>query len=299
MTNVSVVNNQTNENKFRNLAVGTGVAIAGYEAEPYIKKGLLYPVRKKISAEVKSIQGGGFKPYVKKALRQNGLENKLDIIDLNASNAQSIRTLLGINNIKLNLKTKIIRHLKRLPNNITSSFDRTLAGENAFFVPAKNIVVCNFNKFGSPVFHEIGHKMNSQSKNIFVQFLRKTRRPLATLGTIGVSVIAMTKNPKEKREKPKNVFDKALNFVKDNCGLVATAMMLPLTIEEILASIKGGKIAKKAGVQGDLLKKVQKAHKISMASYTAGAIATGVALFLTSKLRDFVYSKMTEKNKNS
>ena len=62
MTKVSVVNNQVNDNKFRNLAVGTGVAIAGYEIEPFIKQGLLYPVRKKTSSGIKSIQGSGFKP---------------------------------------------------------------------------------------------------------------------------------------------------------------------------------------------------------------------------------------------
>ena len=295
MTKVSVVNNQVNDNKFRNLAVGTGVAIAGYEIEPFIKQGLLYPVRKKTSSGIKSIQGSGFKPYVQRALEQNGLKNEISIIDLNTNNAQAVKKQLGLDNIKLSTKTKIIRHLKRFPNKITRTFDRTLAGENAFFNPVKNVVVCNFEKFGAPIFHEIGHKMNNTSKNLIVRLLRKARNPLTIWGTMGVSIIAMLKNPKEKREYPRNIFDKTTDFVKDNCGLVSTAMMLPLTAEEFLASIKGEKIAKKAGVQGDLLKKVQKAHKISMTSYAMAAVATGLAIYLTNKLRDFVYLKMIEK----
>ena len=73
--------------------------------------------------------------------------------------------------------------------------------------------------------------------------------------------------------------------------MLAIGVMLPLTIEEIIASVKGGKIAKKAGLKGDLLKKVQKAHKISMISYIASAVATGLAVYLASKLRDFICSK--------
>ena len=287
MTSVSVVNNQK-DNRARNFAVGAGAAVIAYEAEPHIRNAVLHPVRGKIASEIRSIQGGGFKPFVEKAIKQNGLENKLNIIDLNANNAEAVKKQLGIANVKFDAKTKILRHIMRQSKSVDGSFIRTLQGHNAFFSPQQNTVVCNFDKFGAPVFHEIGHMMNSQSKNVIVQFLRNTRRPLSVYGTVAVSAVAMLTNSKEKREKPKDIFDKAMNFVKDNCGLVATAMMLPLTVEEIIASVKGGKIAKKAGLKGDLLKKVQKAHKISMASYIATAIATGIGAQLASKLRDLI-----------
>ena len=289
MTSVSVVNNQ-NDNKFRNFAIGATGAVVGYEAEPYIKRGLLYPVRKKIGSEIKTIQGSGFKPYIEKALKQNGLENKLNIIDLNANNAEAVKKQLGLTNIKFNTTSKIIYHLMRLPNNITNSFNRTVNGTNAFFSHKHNAVVCNFNKFGAPIFHEIGHKLNSQSKNFFVKTLSKIRNPLAVFGTVGVSMVAMLTDPKNKRKDPEKDLDKVDNFIKDNCGLVAIAMMSPLTVEEIIASIKGGKIAKETGLTGDLLKKVQKAHKISMASYITGALATGLGVYLASKLRDYICS---------
>lgn len=287
MTSVSVVNNR-NDNSFRNFAVATGAAVIGYETEPYIKRGLLYPVRKKISSEIKTIQGGGFKPFIEKALIQNGLKN-LKVIDLNANNAEAIKKQLGITNIKFDIKTKIICHLMRLPNNIISSFNRTLNGTNAFFMPKPNLIVCNFNKFGAPIFHEIGHKLNSQSKNSIVKTLSRIRNPLAVFGTIGISAIAMITKPKNERKE--TGINKFFGFVKDNCALLAIGVMLPLTIEEIIASVKGGKIAKKAGLKGDLLKKVQKAHKISMISYIASAVATGLAVYLASKLRDFICSK--------
>jgi hypothetical protein len=80
MTSVSVVNNQK-DNRARNFVVGAGAAVIGYEAEPYIKNAVIYPVRKKFASEIKTIQGGGFKPYIEKALKQNGLENKLNVDD--------------------------------------------------------------------------------------------------------------------------------------------------------------------------------------------------------------------------
>ena len=285
MTNVGVVNNQ-NDNKFRNFTIGTVGAVAGYEAEPYIRVGLLYPVRKKIGSEIKTIQGGGFKPYIEKALKQNNLE-KLNIIDLNASNAEAVKQQLGITNERLDTKTKIIRHLMRISNKSASSFNRTLNGRNAFFSSKHNAVVCNFDKFGAPIFHEIGHKMNSQSKNFIVKSLNKIRNPLAIFGTLGVSMTAMLTKPKSERKNTKGIKN-IDGFIKDNCGLIATGMMLPLTIEEIIASVKGDKIAKATELKGELLKKVQKAHKLSMISYIIGAIATGTSVYLASKLRDLI-----------
>jgi len=286
MTSVSVVNNQ-NDNSFRNFAVGAGAAVIGYEAEPHIKNAVIYPVRKKIASEIKTIQGGGFKPYVEKAIKQNGLENKLEIIDLNINNAEAVKKQLGMANVKFDTKTKILRHIMRQPRNVDGSFVRTLEGYNAFFSPRHNTIVCNFDKFGAPIFHEIGHKMNSQSKNFIVKTLSKLRNPLA-MGVIGISAVAMLTNPKSERKDSKGTAQ-IDGFIKDNCGLLATGLMLPLTIEEVIASVKGGKIAKKAGLTGELLKKVQKAHKISMASYIAVAIATGIGVQLASKLRDLIY----------
>ena len=291
MSNIDNTNNFDNS-CLQNFALGATGAVVGFEAEPIIKKMLRKSFGKRIAKEFKSIQGGGFEPYIQKAIKQNNLEKDLVVLNLNKNTEQIIRQRIGLNvKPKLNWKTKLLKHILRIPQSAEDSFKRTLMGFNAFCIPSKSIVVCNFDKFGAPVFHEIVHKLNSKSKNIIVKTLSKIRNPLAMWGTLGVSAIALLKDSKAKRKEPENGFQKATNFVKDNCGLCATAAMLPLTIEEFIANIKGTKIAKKAGVTGELLKKVKKAHKISMISYGSFAIITGLSVFLASKLRDLICSK--------
>lgn len=291
MTSVSVVNNQ-NDNKFRNFAIGTAGAVVGYEAEPYIRKFITKPISKKISKEFMKIQGGGYELYTQKAILQNNLANSLKVINLNEANAPNIKKQFGLDKQpKYSFSQKLKAHILRKPlNGFRKTFEATLNGKQAFCIPNKNLVVCNLDKFGAPIFHEIAHKLNSQSKNIIVKALSKSRNYIAGLGTLGVSMVAMLTDPKNKRKGPEKDLDKVDNFIKDNCGLCATAMVLPKTIEEFIANSKGTKIAKKAGVSGELLKKVKKAHNISRISYAAGAVVTGLSVFLASKLRDLICS---------
>ena len=284
MSSVSTVSTNNNDNNFRNAAIGaTGVAVA-WEAEPYLKKGILFPVRKYIKPRVKAIQGGGYLPYVEKAVKQHKLEKDFKVLDLNYATARSIRKTLEMDSRKVSPFQKLLCHILRVPCNMERTFKATLNGQNAFFSPRHNAIVCNFDKFGAPAFHEISHKLNSKSSNILVKTLSKIRNPLAVFGTLGVSACAIFTDPKKENEKPVGVKD----FVKQHCGLMATTMMLPLTIEEFIANSKGTKVAKQAGVTGELLKKVKKSHKISNVSYITGAIATGLAVQAASVIRDAI-----------
>ncbi len=185
---------------------------------------------------------------------------------------------------KLPLAARVLCHIMRIPTNIEATFKKTLGGLNAFFSPKHNAIVCNFEKFGAPAFHEISHMLNTKSSNFIVKTLSQIRNPMAVFGTFAVSAIAVSKDPKKEGEKPKGFTD----FVKKHCGLAATAMMLPLTIEECIANVKGTKVAEKAGVTGELLKKVKKCHKLSVISYCAGAVVTGLAVQAASEIRDFI-----------
>jgi hypothetical protein len=277
---------QNNSNSTQNMLLTSAGVAAGWEARPYINKWLKYPVGKYIKTEFKNIQGGGFKPYIATALKQNKLENDLKVIDLNASNAQSVKkSLMGAYKKPENKLTKfILKHILQMPTGtVDSSFNRTLKGKNAFFAPKMNAVVCNMDKFGAPLFHEIAHKHNAVSKNILVRALAKIRSPLSVFGVLGVTATALATNKKDDQKK-EHLNDK----IKNNCGLLATLCVLPLTIEECMANIKGTKIAKNAGVTGELLKKVKKCHKISILSYCTGAITAGAAVWGANKLRDFI-----------
>ena len=78
------------------------------------------------------------------------------------------------------------------------------------------------------------------------------------------------------------------DFIKEHCGLLAAGAVLPLTIEECIANIRGTKIAKDAGVTGDLFKKVKNLHKLSAASYCLTPVFIGLSVYLASKLRDCI-----------
>ena len=97
-------------------------------------------------------------------------------------------------------------------------------------------------------------------------------------------------------EKKAGEKEGVLDKVKNNCGLLAFVCMLPYTIEEFIANIKGTGIAKKAGVTGDMLKKVKSAHKLSMISYSALALITAFSVWGGNKIRDIICRQKIAKN---
>lgn len=285
----SIRNNSTAyDSNLSNFAIGTLGTVAAWEAQPYIQKGLMYPARKYVIKGINEISCSGLEPYIKKAITQNGLDNSFKIINLNAQTANTVKKQLGWNfNKKIPTAQKIINHILRLPTkHAEESFNATIQGKQAFFSPKNNAVVCNFDKFGSPVFHEIQHKLNSVSKNPIIKTLSKIRNPLAFIGPLAISAIAMfTDSPKDERE------EKTISgFIKKHCGALTFLSLLPKTAEEFIANIKGTEIAKKAGVTGQMLDKIKKTHKISMVSYASGAICASLAVVLASKLRDYICS---------
>ncbi len=80
MSSVNSINANQTDNRLRNTAIGAaGVAVA-WEAEPYIKKWLSFPARSYITTAMKKTQGGGYLPYLEKAIKQNNLEKNLKFI---------------------------------------------------------------------------------------------------------------------------------------------------------------------------------------------------------------------------
>lgn len=68
-----------------------------------------------------------------------------------------------------------------------------------------------------------------------------------------MGTIALFSTPKPK-DAPKTNFD----HVKENCGKIAFACMLPTVFEEGMASYKGIKIARKTGLAEPLIKNLEK-----------------------------------------
>ena len=295
VNNFPVTVEQTNNqnDKLRNTAIGCAGAIAGYEADYYLKNGVMSSIRNKIKKEIIKVQTPDFKQYVNTAIKQNKLEDGFKIIDLNPNTVEDVKKALKINLEPPTGITKFFGHVLRLPlGKNVKSFNETLKGQNAFFSPIDNAVVCNFDKFGAPLFHEVTHKLNDVSPNPIIKTLAKIRSPLAAFVPTMISMTAMLTDPKEKNGEDKKGF---AGFVKKHCGILAAGAMLPLTIEECIANIKGTKVAEKAGVTGDLLKKVKHLHKMSIISYCSSLVATGLAVHFGNKLRDYICSKRTDK----
>ena len=287
------MNSVNRDNNGYNITAGIASGIVGWECETYLQRGLKYPVRKYMNANFNSIQGGGFQPYITKALDQNNLTNSLNIWNLNESTADKIKHLLNINDTPPTKREKILRHIKRRGEGNLSAFKRTLNGQNAFFAPRGNVIVCNFDKFGAPAFHEIQHKLNHISNKPVMKLIRKIEYPFAAIGPLAVSAVTMFTSPKAPEEK-KGINDK----IKKHCGLLSALCFLPMAIEEGIANVGGIKLAKKAGVTGKLLKKVQKSSKISLISYSSLPIIAGLSIWTANKIKDIIYSSVTkEKNK--
>jgi len=154
------------------------------------------------------------------------------------------------------------------------------AGLNAFYVPEKNAVVLNTEKATITGFHEFGHAMNNlQSK--FGKILGKMRAPgYALAGLMGTVAIFS-------RHKPKGAERNAWDWLQDNCGKIAFISMLPTVAEEGLASYKGIKLAKNAGLEKSLVKNLKKFYGKALLSYIGYAVLIGFSTYTASKITEF------------
>lgn len=291
------MNSVNSNNDARNFALGATGAVVGFESETYLRKALKKPMRCYIDKEFKNLQGGGFRPYIENAIRQNNLENDVKVVDLNETTKNAVKKLLEMETEEAPKNTsekignniaKAILYILRMNGDKEKVINQVIRGENAFFAPQQNAVVCNFEKFGAPMFHEIQHKLNSQSSNILIKALAKSRNAIAFIGAPAISLTALLTDKKDPNQK-QGLNDK----IKNNCGTLAFLSFLPLTAEEFIANIKGTKVAERAGVTGDMLKKVKHCHKMSMLSYGFGAISIGLAAWGGNKLRDLICANKT------
>ena len=290
--NITVTKNNTyphNNNKVRNTVLTCAGVAVGWESEFLIRKALGTPLHKYIKKELIKSHDPRFKKYVEIAIKQNNLNDGFKILDLNPKTVTDVMEKLDEKLVPPTKIQKFFGHILRLPfgKNI-KVFNDTLKGTQAFFSPYNNAVVCNFDKFGAPLFHEITHKLNATSSNPLIKTLATIRSPLAIIGPTIISAMAVLTDPKEKNGEDKKGF---LGFLKKHCGLLAASAMLPLTIEEYIANVKGTEVAKKAGVSGEMLKTVKQVHKMSMISYTANLLIVGIGAHFASKIRDYICSK--------
>ena len=152
-------------------------------------------------------------------------------------------------------------------------------GFNACFRPKTKEIFINTDKASISGFHELGHAMNNM-KGGLGKILQKLRGPgYALAGLMGSIALFSRTKPKEAKRNLQDV-------VQDNCGKIAFAAMLPTVIEETMASYKGVKMAKEAGLGEAAVKNLKKFYGKALLSYGGYALVTGLAVFAASKIME-------------
>ena len=227
-----------------------------------ITSGLLYkalpsfsnPFLKQISKE--HANNGLYKDAFIKAVNDSGLKEKgLKIVHMDFSAADAM-----------------------LPKEKIKHFD-VKQGVNAFFSTKTKQICLNMDKATITGFHELGHAMNNMSGK-FSKILQYMRIPGYYIAGL-MGIVAMFTRP-----KPKDAPRDAMDWLQDNCALIATAGMLPTVAEEALASYKGIQAAKKAGLAENLVKNLRKFCGKALLSYAGYAAVTGISVYAMSKIME-------------
>ena len=281
-------NNDKNSKIKKTIAKGAVVA-ACWEAMPYVSKCINYPINKFQDKQIIKFQNGNFIPYIRKAIEENFMY-ELSFLNINPANLDKIKEKFGIKDYKLDKLTKIKNHILHTPYTVEKTFEKTAKGENAIFINGYNLIIANLRKNSAIIFHEMGHRNNEKSKNVLMKMIRKIKHPLRIYGPSAVALCTLLTPTKDEDSKKKNVFD----FIKNNCGKLTALVLLPTLIEESFANINGLKIAKSAGVTGELLKKVKNINKLSIFTYATTIFVRSSTIYLLDKLKDAGLKKINE-----
>ena len=83
-----------NDNGIYNTMIGCVGVAAGWEIEPYLRKCLKLPQNMVIKKHFGNIQGGGYRSYLETAIKQNNLNGKIQVLDLNSNNITQVTNQL-------------------------------------------------------------------------------------------------------------------------------------------------------------------------------------------------------------
>ncbi len=161
-------------------------------------------------------------------------------------------------------------------------------GLNAFTLLNTNKIVMPELKLSLAGFHEIGHALNANFSKTG-KILQKMR-PTIALAPVILLISAFGRQKPESENKVKNAYNKTINFIRDNAGMLAFASAIPMLVEEGMASFKGNRLAQKLIDKG-LANKALKMNIAGFGSYLGFAIGAGVAAKLAVKIKDNIQTK--------
>ena len=152
------------------------------------------------------------------------------------------------------------------------AFPVEAAGKNACYIPKAKKVVLNTDKISHAGFHELGHAMNDLMSKYGVKYLAKMRRPGYIIAGL-MEYFAIFS-----RTKPKEAKRSFTDIIEDNCGKIAFLALTPVIAEEGIASIRGIKLAKAAGLAEPMIKNLKRLYSKALLTYTGRAVLGGLAV---------------------
>ncbi len=241
------------------------------------------------------------------------LKNKnIRDIDIDLSTSEGDRAAIGAlaNEVKENKLWKFISKLFKDNKEVSDAYEEAIdskakqvfqqikIGLNACFIPNSNKILVPDKHLQTSVFHEIGHAMNANG-SVFLKALQKCR-PLAKFVPAAVLLISLLNKRPKKSEKldnttTKNKLQNTADVIKDNAGLITGLSMLPMLLEEGIASLRGQNLAKNLVKEGSLSKELFKKIKLTnlggFASYATAIAAAIVTCEMAIKIKDKIQKK--------
>lgn len=243
----------------------------------------------KISPDIDTFEN--IKDYAAKALKDSGLEAKgVKIKYVNSSNAAEVAD-------EIVSSAKNAPFVERIAKKFSKMFEY---GANAAFNPSNNTIYTGEKAGYSNIFHEIGHSLNRNS-SVLMKSMQKASGmltpygvPIAGLALFLASLFHRAKP--ETADKPKSLWEKTKDFVKQNAGKLTLVTFAPMLIEEAIASVKGIKIAKKY-LNPSQIAKLSKNYRSNFGTYALTALLISGAIGLGNSIAEGIQIKKNEKNK--
>lgn len=266
--------NEVNKNKkhpkesLAGYAVGAGVGLASVP----VSEKILDQMRKSFDCTLE--ENTAVKKVLQGILDKNNGELASKGVTLNYVSA---------NAVNVDTRPEFLKKLMPSPE------EQLRQGKNAFFGLKSGKISLPENKMVAAGFHEIGHAINKNSSKLgkALQLIR----PLSML-LAGVPLLigCFSKSKKAKDGEELSSGRKFTNFVRNNAGKLTFATMLPILLEESMASIKGLKLAKET-LSPELLKKVSSGNKWGFVSYIIAAVVPAISAYAAVKVKDSMIAK--------
>lgn len=165
------------------------------------------------------------------------------------------------------------------------------------FFPKTNKIILPEKLLQTSVFHEMGHALNCNDGKI-LKLLQKSRY-VSKFAPIVILMISLLNKRKTTDEPSNNKSVRILDGIKKNAGKLTTLAMLPMVLEEGIASLRGDKIARGLVKDGkltkEILNKVRLNNVIGFATYVLSVVATVLSTKLAIKFKDNIQKKYETK----